>query len=303
MAVDTPAAFRASVEDRLKKEVGPGRGADLNRRRVLMVMERFVARLTTVLPDSALLKGGLALELRLDAARTTRDVDVRVLGDRGGLVARLRAMEAHRPDPEDFLVFAISEDPVHPRLTGDGIKYDGYRFKVKAALAGKPYAAFGLDIALGDPIHGEPEILVGSTFFERYGIPPIRVRVYPPASHLAEKLHAYTLPRDRVNTRLKDLVDMPLLGQALDGSEAESVRQAIDLTFGFRGSHPVPAALPAPPRQWLGPYTRLREVEQLPWADVDELYGVAGRLLDPVVEGLEGTWSATDWTWKSGVES
>ena len=303
MAVDTPAAFRASVEARLKKEVGPGRGADLNRRRVLMVMERFVARLTAVLPESALLKGGLALELRLDAARTTKDVDVRLLGDRSGLEARLRAVEDLRPDPEDFLVFAIAEDPVHPTLTGDGIKYDGYRFKVKATLAGKPYAAFGLDVAFGDPVHGEPEILEGSSFFDRYGIAPLRVRAYPPASHLAEKLHAYTLPRDRVNTRLKDLVDMPLIGQALEGCVAESVRQAIDLTFRFRGSHPVPASLPPPPRQWLGPYTRLRDVEQLPWADVDELHRVAGSLLDPVLAGLDGTWSATEGTWNPRDES
>lgn len=288
------------METRLKSEVGPGRGADLNRRRVLMVMERFLARLTAVFPESALLKGGLALELRLDSARTTKDVDLRILGDRSALQSQLRAVEAHRPTPEDHLVFFISEDPIHPTLTGDGLRYDGYRFKVKTTLAGKPYTAFGLDIAFGDPIHGEPVVLEGSRFFERYGIPPVRVQTYPPSSHLAEKLHAYTLPRDRVNTRVKDIVDMPLIAQALDGQQAADLRQAIDLTFQFRGSHPVPKMLPPPPRQWLGPYARLRETERLPWTDIDQLHTVASELLNPVLSGVDGTWSAKEKTWKTG---
>lgn len=77
----SPVGFKASIEARLKKEVGPKQGRALNRRRVLLVMERFIARLNRVLPDSAVLKGGLALELRLKGARTTKDIDLRLLGN------------------------------------------------------------------------------------------------------------------------------------------------------------------------------------------------------------------------------
>lgn len=240
-----------------------------------MVMERFIARLNNVLPESALLKGGLALELRLQGARTTKDIDLRLLGNPEDLGQHLRAIEAYRPDPEDHLEFTITQDPNHPNVTGDGVKYDGYRYRVKAKIAGKPYAAFGLDVAYGDPIHGEPDVLDGSDFFEKYGIPPVRVRTYPPTTHLAEKLHAYTLPRDRVNMRLKDLVDVPLLSAALDGVTAAELREAIQLTFEFRETHDPPAALPVPPREWLGPYDKLKEEEGLPWDDVDALHAVA----------------------------
>jgi hypothetical protein len=293
----TPAAFRASVEARLRNEVRLHHGRDINRRRVLLVMERFIARLTHMLPDTTLLKGGLALELRLDGARTTRDIDVRVVGNPTDLAAQLRAVEAFRPDPEDFIEFAIAPDPAHPKVTGAGVKYDGFRFKVKARIAGRPYAAFGLDIAFGDPIFGEPDVLEGSDFFDKYGIAAIRVRTYPPTTHLAEKLHAYTLPRERVNTRLKDLVDMPLIATALGGVTASELRAAFSLTFDFRGSHNLPARLPEPPQQWLGPYDRLVNEEGLAWESLEALHAAAAGLIDPVLGEGEGTWSSGASRW------
>ncbi len=295
--IKTPTAFRASMETRLKQEVGPNQGRALQRRRVLRVMERFIARLNHVLPETAVLKGGLALELRIDGARTTKDVDVRLLGDPDELDTQLRAIEAHRSDPEDHLEFEIRPDPHHPTVTGDGVKYDGYRFKVKAAIAGKPYVSFGLDVAYGDPIHGEPDLLEGSDFFEKYGIARVRVRTYPPTTHLAEKLHAYTLPRDRVNTRMKDLVDMPLISDVLDGRTAAELREAIAQTFAFRDSHPAPGLLPPAPREWLAPYDRLRAEEDLPWAELDALHAAAAAFLDPVLAGDNGTWSTTEHRW------
>ena len=294
---DTPLAFRASVEARLKKEAGPAHGRALSRRRVLMVMERFIARLNHVLPDSALLKGGLALELRLDGARTTKDIDLRVLGNPEELDAQLRAIENFRPNPEDFLEFKIAPDRHHPTVTGDGVKYDGFRFKVKASIAGKLYAAFGLDVAYGDPILGEPDLLEGTDFFEKYGIPPVHVRAYPATTHLAEKLHAYTLPRDGVNMRLKDLVDMPLIALVLDGVTTTQLREAFELTFDFRDTHELPATLPVPPQEWLGPYDRLVNEETLAWPTLEELHSVAAALMAPILEGTTGTWSAAESRW------
>jgi len=287
----TPAAFKASIEARLKKAIDLARGRDLHRLRVLIVMERFIARVNHVLPETTVLKGGLALELRLDQARTTKDLDLRVLGSPHQLDDQLRAIESHRPDPDDHFQFAIRPDPVHPTITGDGVKYDGYRYKVKTTLAGKTYVDFGLDVAFGDPILGEPELLQGSDFFEKYEIPAITVRTYPVPSHLAEKLHAYTLPRDRVNMRMKDLVDMPLIAHALDGVTAETLRAASQLTFDHRASHALPGALPPPPPQWLGPYDRLRANERLAWASLDDLHAAAARLVDPILRGDAGTWS------------
>jgi hypothetical protein len=45
-----------------------------------LVFDRFLARVVAVLGDAVLLKGGLVLELRLERARTTKDIDLRVTG-------------------------------------------------------------------------------------------------------------------------------------------------------------------------------------------------------------------------------
>jgi hypothetical protein len=46
------------------------------------------------------------------------------------------------------------------------------------------------------------------------GIAPPTLRLYPIETHIAEKLHAYTMPRARPNSRVKDLPDLGLLATA-----------------------------------------------------------------------------------------
>ncbi len=69
----TPVAFKQALEQRLRTEVA-GDGEALNRRRQLLVFDRFMARVVAVFADAVVLKGGLVLELRLARARTTKDV-------------------------------------------------------------------------------------------------------------------------------------------------------------------------------------------------------------------------------------
>jgi hypothetical protein len=72
----SPAAFKQALEQRLK--TASNNGVDFARRRQLLVFDRFLARVVAVMGDAVLLKGGLVLELRLERARTTKDVDLRV---------------------------------------------------------------------------------------------------------------------------------------------------------------------------------------------------------------------------------
>ncbi|MGH3499323.1 MAG: nucleotidyl transferase AbiEii/AbiGii toxin family protein [Nocardioidaceae bacterium] len=68
-------AFRQALEQRLKT-LAAGDGARLSRERKRVVFDRLFARLAATAPDRWLLKGGVALDLRLpDRARATRDVD------------------------------------------------------------------------------------------------------------------------------------------------------------------------------------------------------------------------------------
>lgn len=302
MALTTPQQFRASVDDRLRR-AARSQGRPLNRIRTLLVMERFLARMVATEPDAFLLKGGLALELRLARARTTRDVDVLARGSKDHAVHLVEQAAARRPSPDDHLDFDVKPNPSDPEIDGTGVRYHGIRFRVTPTIASRPFGdPFGVDVALADAVVGEPEVLAGSDFFERYGLARLRVPVYPLPSHIAEKVHAYTLPRIGPNSRLKDLVDLALLTE-VEGHDAAMLREAIHRTFRFRASHHVPEQLPGPPEEWTDRYRRVRDEERLPWATTEQLVEAAGELLNPVFKGVRGRWSPSARAWTPHADS
>ena len=77
---------------------------------------------------------------------------------------------------------------------------------------------------------GEPDEVVADDLLDFAGVAPPRLFLYPVETHLAEKLHAYTLPRLRPNTRVKDLPDLVLLATTRD-LDAQRVRQALEMTY------------------------------------------------------------------------
>jgi len=74
-------------------------------------------------------------------------------------------------------------------------------------------------------------------------------------THFAEKIHAYTLPRDKPNSRVKDLVDFVLLCDR--EININLLKTACDLVFRLRKTHPLPIELPEPPRTWEEPFKKL----------------------------------------------
>jgi hypothetical protein len=294
-AYPSPAAFKQALEARLRADA-TRTGRALPRQRQLVVFDRFLARVMETLGERVIVKGGVVLELRLSRARTTKDVDLRVLGDPAALEAQLRA--ACSLDLGDHLGFEIRPDPEHPTIEGEGIIYAGRRFRASARLAGKPYGDhFGVDAGFADRLIDAPEIITGSAFLEFAGIAPPQFRVYPRESHVAEKLHAYSLPRSRENTRVKDLPDIALL--ALTGPfDAPRLRDALDATFTFRGTHTLPTTLPAPPIAWAAPYARIAQSDGLPWPTLDVVTEAARAFLDPVLRGGAQSWEPTAWCWR-----
>jgi predicted XRE-type DNA-binding protein len=188
-AYATAHAFKAALDQRLRNVAEPGVG--IARRRQLLVFDRYLARLNRALGDNATLKGGLMLEVRLERMRTTRDIDLRVTGSPDGLLHRLQ--EAGRIDLGDFMTFEVRTDLRHPDIAGLGIRYEGQRFRAESRLARMLYGqAFGIDVAFGDPMLGEPEVVTGDDLLSFAGIEPATLRLYPVETHIAEKLHAYT---------------------------------------------------------------------------------------------------------------
>src|ERR1700677_1643114 len=78
----TAAAFRRALEDRLQ-DIARKEGVDLQRRPRQVAFDRLLARLFQEGQSRALpwvLKGGYAMELRIKAARTTKDIDLTMRG-------------------------------------------------------------------------------------------------------------------------------------------------------------------------------------------------------------------------------
>jgi Nucleotidyl transferase AbiEii toxin, Type IV TA system len=290
----SPPAFKQALEQRLKTT--SNNGVDFARRRQLLVFDRFLARVVAVMGDAVLLKGGLVLELRLERARTTKDIDLRVTGSPENVLARLQ--EAGRRDLGDFMAFEVGRDMDHPAIQNDGMKYEGLRFRAECRLAGKLYGQpFGVDVAFGDPILGDPEIVTADDVLAFAGIPPPVLQLYPIETHIAEKLHAYTMPRARPNTRVKDLPDIALLA-TIQPLEAVRLRTALERTFEFRATHPLPASLPNPPTGWSVPYTEMVRSNNLAWTTLEQLTNAAKLFLNPALAGNAGVWSPDTWAWK-----
>ena len=133
-----------------------------------------------VFPSTTVLKGGLALELRLDRARSTKDIDLRPLGEPAAAAALMARAAAHQVDPDDYLTFSALVDPEHPTIHGKGVVYDGSRYRVTAFPASEQYGPpFGVDVSFAVALHCDPVELVGGDTIAFIGLQPVRVRADP----------------------------------------------------------------------------------------------------------------------------
>ncbi len=199
------------------------------------------------------------MELRIQAARTTRDIDLAIRQLPGGVrqwdEAAIRNLleNAAGIDLEDSFEFFIGE----PTMDLDAAPYGGSRYPVEARMAGRRFAQFHLDVSAGDVLREPYETLEGRDWLGFAELPRAKVSAVSREEQFAEKLHAYTLPRQgRPNTRVKDLLDLVLL--SVSGTlDAARVRESVAATFHRRATHPVPATLPPPPEAWRESFAEL----------------------------------------------
>jgi len=271
----TAAAFRNALEQRL---LTAARGADIPvvRLRKLVVFDRLMARLLVVARDRWILKGAVALHIRVGARfRTTRDMDLGRYDGEQAATADFLAAQAL--DLGDYFQFDVQTTArLDAALEGAAVRYHA-----AAELAGRLFENVTVDVGFGDPPHAEPELLRGPDLLAFAEIAPIEVPALPLAQHVAEKVHAYTRRyAGRASTRAKDLVDLILIAR-LFPFEAGALRGALRATFDARATHAVPAVLPPPPPDWGPAYRKLAaEVGLSP--DVSAGHREAAAFLDPV---------------------
>lgn len=254
----TPEALRRALEDRLIATSRHG-GGDLPRMRRQVAFDRLLCRLFANPNAPWLLKGGYAMELRIKSARTTRDIDlaVRAMPGSGGqwddAAVRLLLQDLANADLGDGFEFLIGE----PTMDLDAAPYGGSRFPVEASMGDRTFASFHLDVSAGDVLREPFELLEGQDWMGFAGIAPSKVPAISREEQFAEKLHAYSLPREgRPNSRVKDLVDLLLLVES-DTLDVDRVGQCIEATFRRRDTHPVPSSLEPPPQAWAGPFAEM----------------------------------------------
>jgi len=288
----SPAGFRAQVLARLRNQAHAA-GVSSQRLQQRVAFERFLVRLG---PSGAwVLKGGFALELRYGwGSRPTRDIDLRVASTLEAALAQLRTTLAESTGSDHFS-FELAEAGQELQGAPGGTQ----RLQVHARLAGETLARFHIDVSSGDALVSVPDTLEGSDLLTFAGVEPLRFPVYPVVQHLAEKLHAYTLPRSEPNTRVKDLVDLVTMA-AVEAVEGDALLPSVRATFAVRASHDLPAVLPAPPAEWAAPYARLAGASPLATiANLQAGYALAAAFWQPFLDGMVAgrRWQpqARDW--------
>jgi predicted nucleotidyltransferase component of viral defense system len=282
------AAFRRALEDRLRAQ-SIASGVPLVRLRKMVAFDRFLARLIADQPDDWVLKGGLALQLRLgNRARTTKDIDLLLKDDQHVQDVHQALVRAALLDLRDWFQFEVAR-PASADL----------RFPVQGLLDGRAFETFHVDVGMGDPLIEPAEKLTTPALLDFADIQPSVVPCYPMTQQIAEKVHAYTRPyATSESTRVKDWVDILLMAE-LGKIHGPTLLQALHATFNARGTHPLPMHLPKPSSGWSTTFRRLSREVGLGYHTLADASDAMTRFLDPVLQGeASGVWDPRAWKWQ-----
>jgi predicted nucleotidyltransferase component of viral defense system len=250
--IKNAADFRKHLESNLRIHSSKT-GESIERLRRKVAFDRLLARIFTQDPSSFFLKGGYGMELRIARARATKDMDltcIKRIKDAKEPISELIHQELQilaRINLSDYFIYQIGP----PKVDIENAPYGGSRHDVIALIDSKPFTGFHLDVG-GDFLIDDIENVHGVNWLEFGGISAPIIQMISVEQQFAEKLHSYTLPREQINTRSKDLVDLILLLPS--ENQPESFKQALQRVFKARNTHPLPLTLPKPPLSWEKPF-------------------------------------------------
>lgn len=263
--------FRSAVQEKLKL-ISRSEGIDIMRLYRQVGYTHFLARIFRDKDVPWVLKGGHALELRLQESRATKDIDLSLKEGkflRGNEAERLEAIketliEKGRIDLGDYFEFLVTG----PKMELEAAPYGGARYQVEALIDGKRFSIFDLDIGIGDVWIEPHDHLELKNHLDFAGFEVPKIEVISVEQHLAEKIHAYTLPRESQNTRVKDLVDLYLIIKN-EKMDLALLQKCLGDTFKRRATHELPRKLDAPLEAWRKPFANF----DLP-VGIDETFNI-----------------------------
>ena len=165
----------------------------------MIAFERLMARLG----PRWVLKGGYAIQIRTDKARTTQDVDLFVADTSYDDIEKVLRQDLNQ-NLDDYFEFVIAE----PAIIGAGEQ--SLRFQVTSRLAGRVFERFHVDVGYTDPLIEPIDLLTPPNFLDFAKVEVSTIPCYSIYQHIAEKVHAIARPRTSESSRVKDLVDLVL---------------------------------------------------------------------------------------------
>ena len=276
--------FRMALQDKLLK-ISSDTGLNIQTLYRQTACSQFLTRLFSIGDDiDWTLKGGHALELRLQQSRATKDIDLTLKTDKifnsksedQSMALRELLLEKSEIDIGDYFNFIVSE----PVMDLIATPYGGARFTVEAHIDGKLFSKFTLDVGIGD-IWLDSDIIELKNFMPGI-LSPGKVKVISLEQHCAEKIHAYTLPRDNFNSRVKDLVDLYLIFN-LEDINIDKLKNSLEKTFSRRDTHKLPELLQNPHPLWKERFERLIENFDLE-TDIDSAFSLVNDFYKKVIK-------------------
>lgn len=216
------------------KHIAKEQGKNFNEIWKLLVLERFLARLSrSEYSDKFIFKGGLLLSYYLIIGRETIDIDL--------LARQLNAEKSHVEQiMRDICLLHLNDGFQMQFINLDDLdhqhmNYPGFQVRI-AVQFGVMTDKFYVDIGVGDAV--EPVSLTWTPFM--YKEKPlfedaISLEVYPVETIFAEKLETI-ISRGAANSRMKDYHDLLLLCRESELIDKDRLKNNIVQTFQNRGT-------------------------------------------------------------------
>ena len=269
-----------------------------------VVFRRLLVRLEAADPGRWVVKGGVALLLRLDPNRTSDDIDLTYLHAVGKHAIAIAALErAFAIDTGDFFYFAL--DPV--AAAAEPVDDETIELPVIASIGDRPFIHFSID--LGRPaldVPSEPlcprAALTGLDAVD--ALPLLRAlalatQVGQKVCAMFERHGAQASP----SSRARDLVDVAMIAMQVETLGAAEIISAVRHEERLRLARKTLHA-PLPPRfvlhddqarDWRARWARA--TRQVP-ISFDEAFVIAEALLTPVLAGTaSGVWRPVQRRW------
>ncbi len=305
MTLPDPVRLEQSVRSRIERIASERAGDDRTARQSWIVRlrrelayRRLLARLDAAQPGAWYLKGGLALQLRLDPSRATLDIDIGLIHSVMTAETEAALRTAAALDLGDRFAFELGQ----ARQSRDD---HALTVPVTAYIGAQRFEEFRVDLA---PPRGDVPIESAALSFIPLGIPELdehpTIAVVAIEQQIAEKTCAIFERRHGAHSsRARDLADVASIALQVDGIDGSAVVHSLQQETARR-AETLPDGLPpafelddAQADDWRRRWNTL--IRQAPVTFEDALR-TSAYFLDPVLDGRATLqrWSATRGRWQ-----